>query len=91
MGGRRSGYDEVMAQVPGFDRIVVEPGKCGGKPCIRGMRVTVRRGLEILATYERREDIFQEYPFLEEEDLRQALSFAVAAVDDEVRDFDRVA
>ncbi|MBI2684899.1 MAG: DUF433 domain-containing protein [Acidobacteria bacterium] len=80
-----------MPQVPGFDRIIVDPGKCGGKPCIRGMRVTVRRVLEILATYDGREDIFLEYPFLEEEDLRQALHFAAVAVDDEVRDFDRVA
>jgi len=39
-----------MAQNPAFDRITVEAGKCGGKPCIRGMRITVRRVLEILAT-----------------------------------------
>ena len=63
-----------------FDRITVEPDKCGGKPCIRGMRITVRRVLEILATYPDRAELFREYPFLEEEDLRQALSFAAAAV-----------
>jgi uncharacterized protein (DUF433 family) len=80
-----------MAQIPAFDRITVEPGKCEGKPCIRGMRITVRRVLEILATYREREEIFREYPFLEEEDLRQALSYAAAAVDDEVHDFHRVA
>jgi hypothetical protein len=51
-----------------FDR-TVESGKCGGKACIRGMRITVRRLLEIMATYREREDIFREYPFLEEEDL----------------------
>jgi uncharacterized protein (DUF433 family) len=61
-----------------FDRITVEPGKCGGKPCIRGMRITVRRALEILATYRRREEIFEEYPFLEEEDLQQVLRYAAA-------------
>ena len=80
-----------MAQIPAFDHITVEPGKCGGKPCIRGMRITVRRVLEILATYCQREEIFRDYPFLEEEDLRQALNYAAAAVDDEVRDFNRVA
>ena len=80
-----------MAQIPAFDRITVEPGKCGGKPCIRGMRITARRVLEILTTYREREEIFREYPFLEEEDLRQALSYAAAAVDDEVHDFHRVA
>jgi uncharacterized protein (DUF433 family) len=52
---------------------------------------TVRRVLEILATYREREEIFREYPFLEEEDLRQALSYAAAAVNDEVHDFHRVA
>lgn len=74
-----------------FDRITVEPGKCGGKPCIRGMRITVRRVLEILATYTDRDEIFREYPFLEADDLRQALHYAAIAVDDDVRDFTRVA
>ena len=55
------------------------------------MRITVRRVLEILATYQQHDQVFQEYPFLEEEDLRQALSYAAAAVDDEVHDFHRVA
>lgn len=70
-----------MAQIPAFDRITVEPGKCAGKPCIRGMRITVRRVLEILATYRQREEVFREYPFLEEEDLQQALRYAAAAPD----------
>ncbi|MBV8846975.1 MAG: DUF433 domain-containing protein [Bryobacterales bacterium] len=55
------------------------------------MRITVRRVLEILATYDRREEILQEYPFLEEEDLRQALNYAAAVVDEEVHDLHRVA
>ena len=74
-----------------FDRITVEPGKCGGKPCIRGMRITVRRVLELLATYPDRENLFAEYPFLEPEDLQQALLYAAAAVDDERMSIDRVA
>ena len=45
------------------------------------MRITVRRVLEILATYPERRELFEEYPELEEEDLRQALAFAAAAVD----------
>lgn len=64
-----------MAQAPHFDRITVDPGKCGGKPCIRGMRITVRRVLELLATFPNRAELLQEYPFLEEEDLQQALRF----------------
>ncbi len=59
-----------------FDRITIEPGKMGGHPCIRGMRITVRRVLEIVATYPDRRELFEDYPDLEEEDLHQALSFA---------------
>lgn len=80
-----------MATNPTFDRITVEPGKCGGKPCIRGMRITVRRVLEILASYKDREQIFREYPFLEEEDLSQALQYAAASVDEELLNLNRVA
>ena len=72
-----------MATVDLFDRITVEPGKCGGKPCIRGMRITVRRVLELLATHPDRAVLLFEYPFLEPEDLNQALRYAAATVDDE--------
>jgi uncharacterized protein (DUF433 family) len=54
-----------VAAVELFDRITVEPGKCGGKPCIRGMRITVRRVLELLATYPDGTSLFADYPFLE--------------------------
>lgn len=66
---------------PPLDRITLEPGKMGGQPCIRGMRITVRRVLEILATYPERRDLFADYPDLEEEDLQQSLAFAAASVD----------
>lgn len=71
-----------MATIPGYDRITVEPGKLGGKPCIRGMRISVSRVLDILATYESREELFADFPSLEEEDLRQALAFAAESVDE---------
>jgi uncharacterized protein (DUF433 family) len=64
---------------PPFDRITVEPGKMGGQPCVRGLRITIRRVLEILATY--RHELFSDYPDLEEADLQQALAFAAATVD----------
>jgi len=80
-----------MAAVGQFDRIMVEPGKCGGKPCIRGMRITVRRVLELLATYPDRAELLAEYPFLEPEDLQQALHYAAATVDDEQISINRVA
>jgi len=53
----------------------------GGQPCMRGMRITVRLVLEILATYPDRRDLFKDYPDLQEEDLQQALAFAAATID----------
>ena len=70
----------------GLDRITVEPGKMNGQPCIRGMRITVRRVLEALALYPNREDLRREYPELEDEDIRQALEYAAASLDDRVED-----
>lgn len=80
-----------MPTVGTFDRISVEPGKCGGKPCIRGMRMTVRRVLELLASQPDRNAILAEYPYLEPEDLSQALRYAAATVDDESLGIDCVA
>lgn len=80
-----------MPIVGAFDRITVEPGKCGGKPCIRGMRITVRRVLELLASYPDRAGILRDYPYLESEDLTQVLRFAAATVDDESLGIDQVA
>jgi len=56
----------------------------GGQPCIRGMRITVRRTLDILATYPERPELFENFPDLQEEDLQQALAFAAATVDDTI-------
>ena len=75
--------EEVRA-VAKFDRITVEPGKMNGQPCIRGLRITVRRVLEALAVYPNHEDLLREYPELEEEDIRQALEYAAANLDDRV-------
>lgn len=60
------------------ERITIEPGKCGGKPCIRGMRITVYDVLDYLASGMSHEDILQDFPDLAEEDLRACLSFAAA-------------
>ncbi len=70
-----------MQLKPPFERISIEPGKMGGQANIRGMRITVRRVLELLATYPDRAELFTDYPDLEEADLRQALAFAAATVD----------
>ena len=60
----------------GFDRITVDPKQVNGQPCIRGMRLTVRRVVEAVSLYPNREDLFCEYPELREEDIQQALEFA---------------
>ena len=59
-----------------FQRITVEPDKCGGKPCIRGLRLSVEHVLSLLSEGVSREEILREYEFLEEEDIRAALRFA---------------
>jgi len=56
--------------------ITVEPGKRGGKPCIRGLRITVYDVLENLASGMTHEQLLQEFPYLTEEDIRACLAFA---------------
>lgn len=56
--------------------ITVEPGKRGGRPCIRGMRITVYDVLEYLASGMSHEEILDDFPYLTEEDIRACLSFA---------------
>ena len=67
-----------------FSRITSDPAVMNGHPCIRGMRLTVRRVLEALATYPDRQEFSAEYPELEDEDIRQALAYAAANLDDQV-------
>lgn len=67
-----------------YDRITVDPAMMNGQPCVRGMRLTVRRVLEAMATYPDRKELFQEYPELEEEDIRQVLEYAADNLDDKV-------
>ncbi len=62
-----------------FDRTTIEEGKMSGQPCIRGMRITVRRVLLLLAHIPDRAEIFRQYPDLEEKDLQQALAFAATS------------
>jgi uncharacterized protein (DUF433 family) len=59
-----------------FPRITVEPDKCGGKPCIRGHRLTVEHILALLAEGSTFDDLLHEWDFLEREDLQAALRFA---------------
>ncbi len=64
-----------------LSRITVEPGKCGGKPCIRGLRIPVTDVLELLAAGASREEILADYPSLEADDVSAALSYAAMQAD----------
>ncbi len=59
-----------------LDRITHDPAVMGGKPCIRGMRVTVGTIMGLLASGQSEEQILQLYPYLDAEDLRAALAYA---------------
>jgi uncharacterized protein (DUF433 family) len=65
-----------------LDRITSNPKQMNGQPCIRNLRLTVRRVIELLATYPDREELYQEFPELEDEDIQQALIFASSYLDD---------
>jgi uncharacterized protein (DUF433 family) len=61
--------------VPAFDRITLDPEIMGGKPCIRGMRVTVGTILGLLASGHGEDEILRAYPYLQREDIKAALSY----------------
>ena len=67
-----------------FKRITCDPKQMNGQPCIRGLRLTVRRVLEAVAIYPDRIELKREYPELEEEDIRECLAYAAANLDDRV-------
>ena len=62
--------------MPAFDRITMNPAVMGGRPCIRGMRVTVSAMVDLLAVGRSFDDILDAYPYLEREDLVQCLEYA---------------
>ena len=63
------------------DRITINPEVCGGRPCIRGLRIRVRDILDMLAGGSPREEILADYPYLEDADITAALEYAASAVD----------
>jgi len=66
-----------------FDRIISDPGRMNGKPCIRGMRLTLRRVVEAVALCPDREELKREYPELDDEDIYQALDYSAQNLDDD--------
>ncbi|MCP5048376.1 MAG: DUF433 domain-containing protein [bacterium] len=65
-----------------LDRITFNSGVMGGKPCIRGLRVTVGTIVGLVATGHSKESILKLYPYLEPEDINQALSYAAWRVEE---------
>lgn len=63
------------------DRITVDPEQCGGRPCIRGMRIRVMDVLDLLADGLSKEQILEEMPDLETEDIYASLRFAIRHLD----------
>ena len=70
--------------LPGFDRITFDPKIMAGKACIRGMRITVALILNLVAGGMTNEEIIADYPYLEPEDIRQALLYASWLAEDTV-------
>ena len=64
-----------------LDRITIEPGQCGGKPCIRGQRMRVSDILDLLAAGAPFEEILRDYAFLQREDILAAIAYAARQTD----------
>ena len=62
-------------------RITVNPGQCGGRPCLRGLRIRVKDVLDLLAAGADRDEILADYPLLEAEDITASLEYAARQTD----------
>ena len=72
-----------------FVRITVDPNVCLGKPCIRGLRFPVSRLLGLLASGETKESILKAYPYIEAQDIEEALRCAACLAEEETVEFSR--
>ena len=64
-----------------LNRITFNPSQCGGRPCIRGMRIRVKDVLDMLAGGAKEEEILHDFPYLEPEDIRACLEYASTQID----------
>ena len=64
-----------------LSRITFNPNQCGGRPCVRGMRIRVKDVLDMLAAGTSEQEILHDYPYLEPEDIRACLEYAAAQMD----------
>ena len=67
-----------------LERITFNPDQCGGRPCIRGMRIRVKDVLDMLAAGETEQTILADYPDLQPEDIRACLEYAARSLDHSV-------
>lgn len=75
---------DTGATGPAFDRISFEPAKMGGRACVRDLRVTVGLVVALVAEGLSWDEIISDYPYLEKEDIRQALSYAAWLAREEI-------
>jgi uncharacterized protein (DUF433 family) len=68
-------------EIIAMDRITFNPDQCGGRPCIRGMRIRVKDVLALLAAGVEDAEILKDYPYLEAEDIRACLEYAASEAD----------
>jgi uncharacterized protein (DUF433 family) len=72
----------MECEMPKLDRITRNPEVMGGKPCLRGMRVTVGTIVGLVAAGHSHAEILAAYPYVEDEDIRQALAYAAWRVEE---------
>ncbi len=77
----REAFCGHFIQMKPLERITVDPGKCGGRPCIRGMRIRVADILGMLAEGVSQEEILRDFPYLEADDIRASLAYAARYAD----------
>ena len=67
-----------------LERITIDPDVMGGQPCIRGLRIPVHLIVKLFATGRTRDEILEDYPELEEEDIQQSLEYAAWATSEKI-------
>ncbi|MFA5984051.1 MAG: DUF433 domain-containing protein [Methylococcaceae bacterium] len=67
-----------------FKRITIDPEQCGGRPCIRHMRIRVKDILDLMAAGASAEEILEDYPYLEADDIKASLEYAAHQLDHSV-------
>jgi uncharacterized protein (DUF433 family) len=78
---KNAGQIPVATKMSALDRITVDPAVCGGRSCIRGLRIRVKDVLDLLAAGATHDEILADYPYLEPDDITAVLAFAARQSD----------